>query len=300
MAWDISPFMPQRNMLTYGSAWYTEKVVQSEVLQLLSAYRLNTLLLMESIPQLGDNEKIISFDEAVFDCSGNTLASFYFISIILKAVSICLKFERVVMYHKPNRKVDSRLWWRCRHGLRLFRLEFSIGRGILTAFSCHYLTREHDLEWTWFLLWEVWYFESLRYTCTVSSYFILHCDLLSVKYRDSKWCSFWGRFSTLSRSQMLDDRGDPANIRTSYVVILTGKVAHETCLHWLEIGKTGTEKISWSRYTADYSVEEMSLSGVIVMGSFQPTKNRSLAETWRTSSTNSRAPRLTRCSSTHR
>ena len=86
------------------------KILESEILQLLPTDRLNSFLLMEGIPELRDDEEILSFDQTIFDCSGNALACFDFVSVVLISVKE-RSFYRSgsVTYHMLNRRDDTQL-----------------------------------------------------------------------------------------------------------------------------------------------------------------------------------------------
>lgn len=58
------------------------KIVDAPVLELLSAFWLHALFVMEAVPQLGDDEEILSLHNSFFDRSSDTLAAFNFVAIV--------------------------------------------------------------------------------------------------------------------------------------------------------------------------------------------------------------------------
>ncbi len=59
------------------------KIVETPVYQLFLAAEFDFVILMESVPEFGDDEQFFSFYEAVFDCSCYALAGFDFVSVVL-------------------------------------------------------------------------------------------------------------------------------------------------------------------------------------------------------------------------
>lgn len=58
------------------------KVVDAPVLELLVADRLDALLVVEGVPELGDDEKLLTLDKTVLDGAGNTLTALLLIAVI--------------------------------------------------------------------------------------------------------------------------------------------------------------------------------------------------------------------------
>ena len=50
------------------------------------ADRLNTVMVVEGVPELGDEEEIFALDDALFDSTGNTLARFDFVTVVCKII----------------------------------------------------------------------------------------------------------------------------------------------------------------------------------------------------------------------
>jgi len=63
------------------------EVVNSPVLELLFADWLNAFLVVEGVPKLGDEEKVLPLDNTLFYGTGNTLAGLDFVSIIYSRIS---------------------------------------------------------------------------------------------------------------------------------------------------------------------------------------------------------------------
>jgi hypothetical protein len=63
---------------------YNEKVevIDAPVCELLSAYRLYFVAIVEGVPELADDKEIFALDEALFDRSGNTFSCFFLVAII--------------------------------------------------------------------------------------------------------------------------------------------------------------------------------------------------------------------------
>jgi len=56
--------------------------VKYPVLELLLADGLDTLLLVERVPELGDNEEVFTLYNALLDGTGNTLSGLLLVSVI--------------------------------------------------------------------------------------------------------------------------------------------------------------------------------------------------------------------------
>lgn len=59
------------------------EVVDAPVAELLLADRLDSVAVVERVPELGDEEEVFALDEAFLDGAGNTLARLFFIAIVL-------------------------------------------------------------------------------------------------------------------------------------------------------------------------------------------------------------------------
>lgn len=57
-------------------------VVEACVFELLFAYRLDSLLVMEGVPEFGDEEEVFSLYKTVPDGAADTLSCFLFISVV--------------------------------------------------------------------------------------------------------------------------------------------------------------------------------------------------------------------------
>jgi len=62
------------------------KVLEAPVGELFPADGFDGVLFVERIPQLGDDEELLSLDQAVFDGARDAFSSFYFVAIIARAV----------------------------------------------------------------------------------------------------------------------------------------------------------------------------------------------------------------------
>ncbi len=58
------------------------KVLQTPILQLLSDHRLDTLPVVEGVPELGNDEELFTLDETILDGSSDTLTGLDLISVI--------------------------------------------------------------------------------------------------------------------------------------------------------------------------------------------------------------------------
>jgi hypothetical protein len=58
------------------------EIVDSVVLELLLANRFDTLLVVEGVPQLGNDEQLFSLDKAVLDGASEALAGFLFVAVV--------------------------------------------------------------------------------------------------------------------------------------------------------------------------------------------------------------------------
>jgi hypothetical protein len=58
------------------------EVVNSPVLELLLGDGLDLLVVVECLPELGDDEEVFALYKALLDGTGNTLASFDFVAVI--------------------------------------------------------------------------------------------------------------------------------------------------------------------------------------------------------------------------
>ena len=58
------------------------EVVDAPVFELLFADGLDAVVVVEGIPELGDEEEVFAFDDAFFDGAGDTLAGFYLVAVI--------------------------------------------------------------------------------------------------------------------------------------------------------------------------------------------------------------------------
>jgi len=54
------------------------------VLELLLADGLNTLFLVERVPELGDDEEVLTLYDALLDSTGNTLTRLLLVSVVCK------------------------------------------------------------------------------------------------------------------------------------------------------------------------------------------------------------------------
>lgn len=58
------------------------EVVDSPVCELFADDGLDSGAVVEGVPEFGDEEEFFAFYEAVFDCSGDALAGFFFVAVI--------------------------------------------------------------------------------------------------------------------------------------------------------------------------------------------------------------------------
>lgn len=62
------------------------EVLDAPVSQLLAADRSNALAVVEAVPQLGDNEELLTLDDALLDGTGDTLASLDLVAVVCDSV----------------------------------------------------------------------------------------------------------------------------------------------------------------------------------------------------------------------
>ena len=60
------------------------EVVDPPIPKLLLADGLHALLVVERVPELGDDEEVFTLDETFLDRTGYTLTAFHFIAVIWK------------------------------------------------------------------------------------------------------------------------------------------------------------------------------------------------------------------------
>jgi hypothetical protein len=58
------------------------EILETPVGELLLDDGLNTLAIVESVPQLGDDEEILTLDEAILDGTGNTLTALLLVAVV--------------------------------------------------------------------------------------------------------------------------------------------------------------------------------------------------------------------------
>ena len=58
------------------------EVVDAPVGQLLAADGLHLVAVVEGVPELGDEEEVFALDEAIFNGSGDTFASFFLVAVV--------------------------------------------------------------------------------------------------------------------------------------------------------------------------------------------------------------------------
>lgn len=64
------------------------KVFETKVLELLAGNGLDFVAVVEGVPELGDDEQFFALDEAVFESAGDTLADFFFISVVYSSMIV--------------------------------------------------------------------------------------------------------------------------------------------------------------------------------------------------------------------
>ena len=62
------------------------KVINTPILELFLADRLDTIVVVEGIPEFGDKEEVRALDYAFFNGAGNTLAGFLFVAIVWRII----------------------------------------------------------------------------------------------------------------------------------------------------------------------------------------------------------------------
>jgi len=88
------------------------KVVETPVLQLLLADRLDTLLVVERVPELGDNEELLTLDKTILDGTGNTLTSLDFVAVICELLDKVIRWSLIAEHtagavEEPVSRLDS-------------------------------------------------------------------------------------------------------------------------------------------------------------------------------------------------
>ena len=58
------------------------EVVDAPIFQLLFADRLDSVVVVEGVPEFGDKEEVGAFDYAFFDCASDALTGFLFVAIV--------------------------------------------------------------------------------------------------------------------------------------------------------------------------------------------------------------------------
>lgn len=58
------------------------KVIHTPILELFPGDWLNLVVVVERLPELGNNEQFLTLYEAVLDCASNTLTSLNFIAVV--------------------------------------------------------------------------------------------------------------------------------------------------------------------------------------------------------------------------
>ena len=99
------------------------EIVDTPILQLLFANRLNPVTVVERIPELGDEKEIGTLDDAFLDGSGNSLAGFLFVAVILMADEPQIIWDdiRDIDTHRTlHRKDDNLILWHCRLGRHMY------------------------------------------------------------------------------------------------------------------------------------------------------------------------------------
>lgn len=85
------------------------EVIDAPVSQLLAADGLDTVALVETIPQLGNNEEFLALDDALLDGAGDTLAAFDFVAVVWTAIldrSWKTSQQKVVTYRMRRQRDD--------------------------------------------------------------------------------------------------------------------------------------------------------------------------------------------------
>ena len=85
------------------------KVVDAPILKLLFADGLDTVMIVERVPELRDKEEVGALDYAFFDGAGDALAGFLFVSVVCKEISLrvlgdCLRQDSGSIPHAPSKR----------------------------------------------------------------------------------------------------------------------------------------------------------------------------------------------------
>ena len=85
------------------------KVVDAPILKLLFADGLDTVMVVERVPEFRDKEEVGALDYAFFDCAGDALAAFLFVSVVCMDISLrvlgdCLRQEFGSIPHAPSKR----------------------------------------------------------------------------------------------------------------------------------------------------------------------------------------------------
>ena len=66
-----------------GEVYYVEvEVVDAPVLELFLANRLDAVMVVEGVPQFGDEEEVGAFDDAFFDGTRDALTALWFVAVV--------------------------------------------------------------------------------------------------------------------------------------------------------------------------------------------------------------------------
>ena len=94
----------------YGEVDNVEiKVVDAPILKLLFADGLDTVMVVERVPELRDKEEVGALDYAFFDGAGDALAAFLFVSVVCIEISLrelgdCLRQDFGSIPHAPSKR----------------------------------------------------------------------------------------------------------------------------------------------------------------------------------------------------
>lgn len=85
------------------------KVIDAPILELLFADGLDTVMVVERVPELRDKEEVGALDYAFFDGAGDALAGFLFVSVVCKEISLrmledCRRQECESIPHAPSKR----------------------------------------------------------------------------------------------------------------------------------------------------------------------------------------------------
>ena len=83
------------------------EVVDAPVLELLFADGLDAVVVVEGVPELGDEEEVGALDEAVFYGASYALATFLLVAVVCRSIRPGVKERVIVIADRMHRRTDG-------------------------------------------------------------------------------------------------------------------------------------------------------------------------------------------------